>query len=202
MGNKHQSGHNGQQHDYPHNAGKSAGSPLEQASAQRRFDARDHSQSAGHEPARGGQQAAPSLRSTPAQADREKSLTASVRQMLEENPIPVALVGFGIGAGVSWLIMNNRKPPANSASRLVDRMLKMVESRGLQLERTIEQLTPTSALAISAAMLTAGVGFGLAAFGSRDESSWLGKARQQLVEVARGLAHDAIERESRAWRSN
>ncbi len=114
--------------------------------------------------------------------------------MLEENPIPVALVGLGIGAGVTWLIMSNRKPPANSASRLVDRMLKMVESRGRQLERSIEQLTPASALAISAAMLTAGVGLGLTAFGSRDESSWLSKARQQLVEVAQGLAHDAIER--------
>ncbi|HEX7477226.1 MAG TPA: hypothetical protein VF331_05430 [Polyangiales bacterium] len=120
----------------------------------------------------------------------------SVWQAIRDNPIPIALVGagLGLGAGATWLIMSNRRRQTSPVSRLVQSVLQQAGSRSRQLEQSIEELIPSSPIAIGAAVLTVAAGITLAVLGTRKPSSWLDKRRDQFTELAQGLVHDAVEK--------
>jgi hypothetical protein len=203
MGNKFHSKQSADHHDRPNdrqggNGAKSMiGAPMHQQSAeQHRFGTRDERPSEVHETSAGRPQPDREPTSVAAEPDSERSFMDSVLQSIKDNPIPIALVaaGLGVGAGATWLIMSNRRRQTSPVSQLVHRVLRQAGSRSRELEQSIEELIPSSPIAIGAAVLTVAAGITLAVLGTRKPSSWLDKRREQFTELAQGLVHDAVEK--------
>ncbi len=116
----------------------------------------------------------------------------SVFKIMEEHPIPVALVAIGLGAGAAWLVMGNTRRPTMS-SRLL-RVLEEVAGPTRELERAVAQVIPKGPVAIGAAVLTVAAGVTLAVLSTRREQSWLSKSRGHLMDLAHEVVHDAIGR--------
>jgi hypothetical protein len=195
MSNKHQKHYSNQPPRHQDRQGKAViGAPTYQSATDRhRAETRDRGVSHIQDVSAGAVHKAPEPQKTSARPESEKSFTASVLQAIRDNPIPVALVGVGLGAGATWLIISNRRSRSSRASQLVQHVLQRAGSRSRELEHSIEELLPRSPLAIGAALLTAAAGVTLAVMSTRPQKSWLGKRREQLTDVAQGLVHGALE---------
>lgn len=196
MGNKHQIHHNSHHNLHQGNGIKPRdNSPMQrQPGDPQRIEASDQQQPRGVDVRAVGEHTSKQARATSDQTRAVETYAKSALRMMNDNPIPTALIGVGLGAGITWLIMSNQAPKGSAASRFAAGVMKRSGIRARELERTLEGLMPTTPQAIGAALLTVAAFVTLAVSGTRREESWLTKGREQLLEMAQGLVHDAVEK--------
>jgi len=125
---------------------------------------------------------------------------------IKQNPVPLALVGIGIG----WLVVNARAPQARQrvVSAIGDKtdlikeqateMAHEAQIRGQRIESMAMQRYDDNPLVIGLGVAAAGLLLGLAIPTSQKENELLGATRDRLAHEAIGkvdeLAHQALDK--------
>jgi len=156
-------------------------------------------------------------RTTQQAMDYTRDTASSVADRMRQHPIPLALIAIGAG----WLLSSQgRSRKADRHGREYDRddqrftsgavtgasgaaqttsrameyasdsarsMRHMAQRRQTQVERMVRQ----NPLLVGAGALLLGAAFGLAVPETEVENEWMGEARDNVVDRARGMARDA-----------
>lgn len=83
---------------------------------------------------------------------------------------------------------------AHEAGQAVRHYAEEVGERSRALETRAEQIYRDNPIAVGAVVLAAGTAIGLAIPISRKEDEWMGRARDEVMEKAKGLAHETLEK--------
>ena len=138
-----------------------------------------------------------------------KEVGTTVADKLYKNPIPVALIGLGVG----MLVIRNFRGPSygssprrslqvkETASDLASRSTDALSNLGSKAKdgasavtTRFERMMHENPLAVGAVAVAAGTAIGLMLPSTRLENEYIGETGERLVEKAEDVARDALDK--------